>query len=56
MNEYFMYGEATINMQRREIDIVVTAENATRARDVARDKMKEIEGCTSHVIKFMQKV
>lgn len=56
MNEYFMYGEATINMQRRDFDIVVSAESASKARDVARDELNKIDGCTHHVVKSMQKV
>ncbi|MGL4753694.1 MAG: hypothetical protein ACRCXB_15045 [Aeromonadaceae bacterium] len=56
MNEYFMYGEATINMQRRDVDLVVAAKSAMEAREIATDRLKNIEGCTQHVIKFMQKV
>ncbi len=56
MNEYFMYGEATINMQRIEIDLVVKAKSAIDARDIATDRMKNMDGCTHHIIKFMQKV
>jgi len=56
MNEYFMFGEVTINMQRRDFDMVVMAESATKARDKAREELIKVEGCTHHVVKSMQKV
>lgn len=56
MNEYFMWGEATINGERLDFDIIVPATSASRARDVARDELNKIPGCTRHVVKSMQKV